>query len=74
MKSKRSDFIVITDRNIPVKSFFFCDGTKQLILAITRKELRALAKGGSKVLPCEKKFPGRYIHLSPEIAFWISRT
>jgi hypothetical protein len=74
MKSKRSPFIVVTDDNIKIDMHFFADGTKGVIIECKRSDIVNLAKqaiGKVKFSDAKLKKYGRFVHLSPEISFFI---
>lgn len=70
MKSKRSDYTVITDKHISLEMRFFSDGGRGSIITLTNKDIQNLAKQSNKRLKKLKK--GYFVHLCPEISFFIT--
>jgi hypothetical protein len=79
MKSKRSEFLVVTDDNIKMEMHFFSDGTKGSVIRCKRSDLLKLAreveKKSKKFKKSKKEIIRKasfFVHLCPEISFFIS--
>ena len=71
MKSKRSEYIVITDDNINEQMHFFEDGTKGMIIHCKKSDLTKLAKSANRKMPKKLRKFRKFVHLNPEISFLV---
>lgn len=76
MKSKRSDYKVITDRFIPLSMHFFSDKGRGSIIEVTAREIAALNKSvqtrKKKLQKKHGRSVGYFVHLCPEISFFVT--
>jgi len=73
ISKRREGTIVLTDRHVSVLHNHYTDGSgPSLILQVSQKELIQLGKLAKKKTKfLEGKYPGCFLHLSPEISFFI---
>jgi hypothetical protein len=77
-KSKRSDYLVITDDRVRVSYNLFEDGSLGHHFDLTEQQALALGKALLKHIPhMRKKFKNRkqrlgyFVHFNPEVSFFI---